>query len=138
MPRKIVEELGPFGGNSRIGHVAGEEDAIERLTHMGRLELSEQPLEPLIAARAEPPALQSEAVTLTDPMDIGQMCDAPARRLERSRLKGLKSARLIHRRIGKAPEQRSHAEIGCDHDRAIGKRGGRDAAPGLQFRDIAE
>src|SRR5689334_17803581 len=50
MPRKIVEELGPFGGNSRIGHVAGEEDAIERLTHMGRLELSEQPLEPLIAA----------------------------------------------------------------------------------------
>jgi len=58
-----------------------------------------------------------------DPMHVGQVRDTPPSRLERSRLKGFKSTRLIHRGIGEAPDQRCHTKIGSDDDHAIGKRG---------------
>ena len=76
-----VKELGPFGGAAGVGHVAGDEDEIDRDLGVDRFELGEQPLQPLIAARARSSALDAEAVALADGMDVGEMHDAPGFRV---------------------------------------------------------
>ena len=44
-----VEHLGPFGGNTRVGHVAGNEDRIEFVLGVDRLELLQQALQAFVA-----------------------------------------------------------------------------------------
>src|SRR5262249_38039044 len=100
MTCEIVEKLGPFGANPGIGHIAGEHNVIQRLARVDRIELPEQPLEALIAARAQPPALETEAVALADHMNVGQMHDAPPPSTTRGRLKRDERVRLVHRGDG--------------------------------------
>src|SRR5262249_49990345 len=138
MTCEIVEKLRPFGANPGVGHVAGEEDAVELLPRMDRVKLPQKALESLIAARAQSPALEPESVALPDYMNVGQMSNAPTPRFGRGRLKRRESAGLIHRGIGKAPKQRRSTEIGGHEDNAVGKGGRCDAGPGAQLRDMAE
>ena len=49
MRGESVEHLGPFGGNTRVGHVAGDEDRVELVLGVERLELLEQALQAFIA-----------------------------------------------------------------------------------------
>src|ERR1700677_3495247 len=77
MARENVEEFGPFAGAAGVGHVPGDENEIQRPSAVLGLEPSHDPSHALIAARAAPPALDPEAITLTDDMDVGEMRDAP-------------------------------------------------------------
>ena len=49
MRGESVEHFGPFGGNPGVGHVAGDEDGVELVLGVERLELLEQPLQAFIA-----------------------------------------------------------------------------------------
>ena len=40
MPHDGVQEFGPLGGAAGIGHVAGDQNGIERLARMQRLQLA--------------------------------------------------------------------------------------------------
>ena len=77
MAGENVEELGPFSRTPCIGHVAGDEDKVERLGGVLGLETSHDLPDAIVAARAAPPALDPKAITLADDMDVGQMRDAP-------------------------------------------------------------
>ena len=77
------------------------------------VELLQQALEPLVAARARSSALDAEAITFADHMDVGEVDDAPrARRLARRLGEARQVARLRHGGIGEAPDQRGDGEIG--------------------------
>ena len=71
------QELGPFRRAASIGDVAGNEDEVEWLLGVDRLKPGQHPRQPLVAARAGPAALDAEAVTLTDDVQVRKMRDAP-------------------------------------------------------------
>ena len=79
MARENVEELGPFGRASGVGHVAGDENKVERPGGVLGLEARHHLLHPLIAAGPAPPALDAKAIALAHDMDVGQMRDPPDR-----------------------------------------------------------
>src|SRR5260370_68429 len=74
---KNAEEFGPLARAPGAGHAPGEEDKAARPRGVLRLEESHDAPHARVAARAAPPALDPEAVTLADDMDVRQMRDAP-------------------------------------------------------------
>ena len=122
MLRQSVEDLGPFGRQAGVGHVAGDQDGVERLLGVDRFELIEQAPQPVIAARARPAAFQAKAVALADHVDVGEMNDAPGARVLRQCGEFAERARLRHDGIGKAPDQGGDGEIGRDRGEAVGER----------------
>ena len=77
MAGENVEEFGPFARAPGVGHVPGDEDEVQRPGGVLGLEASHDPPHALVAARPAPPALDPEAITLADDMDVGEMRDAP-------------------------------------------------------------
>jgi hypothetical protein len=54
-----------------------DQDRVERLFGVERIQLHEQALQPIVAARTRSAALDAKAVALAHDVDIGQMGDAP-------------------------------------------------------------
>jgi hypothetical protein len=65
-----VEELRPFGCDSGVGHVACDQDDIERVRFVDRFDAVEDTREAVIAARTAAPAFDAESVALADQMDV--------------------------------------------------------------------
>ena len=78
---------------------------------MYRLEPRENAREPLIAARAGPAALQAKTETLSDDVQVRQMCNAPAASVRWRPIKGRQIARLIHRGVSKPPQECGRCQI---------------------------
>ena len=123
MAGEDVEELGPFGRAPGVGHVPGDEDEVERPGGVLGLEASHDPPQPLVAARAAPPALDPEAVALADDMDVGEMRDPPDAAARRRGVEGFEVERLVHAGVGEAPDERGRGEIGRHDDDGVGERG---------------
>ena len=120
--RERVEQLGPLRRHAGIGHVSGKQDVVERLGGVNFVEPGQRLSQPFVPARARATALYPEAVTLADRMEVGDMRDAPRPAAPRWRIEGAQVARLRHRRVGEAPNQRGEAEIGRDDDDGVGER----------------
>ena len=133
-----VDEFGPFARNPGVGHVAGDEDGVERVLGVNRLELRQQPLKPLIAARARPPALDAAAIAVAHHVDIGEMHDPPLAVLGFGLVETRKRARLGHGGIGEAPSESGRAEIGGNGDGAVGESRNDHGLPRVDFREAAE
>ena len=65
-----IEKFRPFARAARIGHVTSDEDRVERLGRIDRLESREYRPEALVATRPQPTALDSKAVAFAHHMDI--------------------------------------------------------------------
>ena len=65
---------------ARIGHVAGDEDDVERPLRVDVVQPRQHPAQPLVAARTGPPALDAKAVALADDVEVRQVRDAPVAR----------------------------------------------------------
>ena len=96
MTAKNVEEFGPFARAAGVGHVPGDEDKVQRPGGVLGLEPSHDPPHARVAARAAPPALDPEAITLADDMDVGQMRDAPDATVRWRSVEGFEVERLVH------------------------------------------
>ena len=137
MARQRVEELGPFGRPAGIGHVAGDQDEVERVLRMDLAEPIENLGEPLIAAWAGTAALDPEAVALADDMDVGEMGDAPSGGGRRHLVERREIARLVHARVGHAPGERGDCQIARHQHDGVGERG-NDQPQGLgEVRELA-
>ena len=121
MHRQRIQELGPFGGAACVGHVPGDEDRIQRVRRVERLELREQPLEPCVAARTRSSALDAKPVTLADDVEIGQMRHPPLAAGLKASLESVIIAGLRHGRVGEGPHQRAHGEINRNQNDAVGQ-----------------
>ena len=115
-----VEELRPFGGDAGVGHVAGDEDEVERVGAMNGFQARKNARETVIAARPAPPTLDAKSVTLADQVNVGKVRDAP-RRPAQCCVIAAEIDRLRHQRVGKAPDQRGGGEIHADDHHRIGK-----------------
>ena len=111
-----VEELGPFGRAPGVGHVPGDKNEVQRPGGVLGLEPSHDPSQALVAARAAPPALDPKAIALADDMDVGEMRDAPDAAVWWRGVERFEVERLVHGRVGEAPDERSRREVGR-HDR---------------------
>ena len=69
--RDHVEELGPFARDPGIGHIAADEDDVDRGLGVDLIELGENPFEAEIAARPQTPALEPEAIVGRDDVHVG-------------------------------------------------------------------
>ena len=65
-----IEELRPFGCDSGVGHVAGDQDEIQRACFMNRLDAFQDTRETVIAARPAAAAFDPESITFADQMDV--------------------------------------------------------------------
>jgi hypothetical protein len=97
-----VEELGPFRGTAGVRHVAGDEDRIKRVLPVNVVEPRQRALEPIIATRTRPAALDAKSITPAHNVDVGQVRDAPPSIVVRERRSRIQVAWLIHRCIGDA------------------------------------
>jgi hypothetical protein len=70
MAGKHREELGPFGRPPGIGCIAANEDEVSGPLRVDGIEARQHPCQPFVAALARPPALDAEAVTLADDMEV--------------------------------------------------------------------
>ena len=131
MALQRIEELGPFGRAAGIGHVTGDQHGIERLPGMDRRQPLQHQAEPVIAARTGAPALDAEAVTLADDMDVGEMRHAPLPAGCARFVKAREIARLVHHGVGHAPGQRSRCKKAAHDERGIGQ-GRHDETQGLR------
>ena len=95
-------------------------------------------LQPLIAARAGPPALDAKAVALADDMDVGEMHDPPCLRAGGTLLEGGEVARLRRGGVGHAPDQGADGEIAHDQHDAVGERDTDKAPPAADLGEAAE
>ncbi len=64
------QEFGPLRRAPGIGQVTGDENHVERLVGMKRIQLGKYPHQPFIAARPGASALDAEAVALADNVQI--------------------------------------------------------------------
>ena len=122
MAGENIEEFGPFGRASGVGHVAGDQDQVQRPGGVLGLEAGHDPSHALVAARPAPPALDAKAIALADDMDVGKMRhppDAAARR----RVERVEVERLVHARVGEAPDERGRREVSRHDDDSVGERG---------------
>ena len=122
-----IEECRPFDGKTGVGHVARDQHDVERACLMDGRDALQDAREAAIAARPAAPAFDAKAVLLADEVNVRQMRDPPGRAAGG----GIESAeigRLVHQRIGKAPDQRGNRKIGADHDHGIGQRRQNEAA----------
>jgi hypothetical protein len=111
MARQRVEEDGPFAGATGIGHIAADDNVVERIGGMDGGEMRQDALEPAIAARARPSAFNAEAVLFGDHVKVGQMRHAPAPRVGRGGIERGEVDGLGHAGIGKSPHQRCSRQI---------------------------
>ncbi len=123
MAGENVEELGPFGRAPGVGHVPGDENEVQRPGGVLGLKASHDPPHPLVAARAAPPALDPEAITLADDMDVGEMRDAPDAGVRWRSVERIEVEWLVHACIGEAPDERSRREVRRHDDDGVGERG---------------
>jgi hypothetical protein len=137
MLRDSVEEFSPLGRQAGVGHVAGDQNGMERVTCVERLQPRKHLSQSLVAARTRSAALDPEAVTLADDVNVRQMCDAPLCASVWRRVEPVEVARRIHRRIGNAPDQCGHCDIGAHEHDAVGQRHDCEVLRGAQDRDIA-
>ena len=77
----------------------------------------------LVAARPAPPALDAKAITLADDMDVGQMRHPPDATVRRRSVERFEVERLIHARVGEAPDERSRRKVSRHDDDGVGERG---------------
>ena len=117
-----VEEFRPFGGGSRVRHVAGDEHEIERPFGMDLGEPSQRAPESGVAARARASALDPHPVAFADDVHVGEVRDAEDVRAGRRRARRRKLERLVGGRVGDPPNQRRDGEIGGHDDDRIGDR----------------
>ena len=122
MRRQNVEEFGPFGRAPGVGHVPGDEDEVQRAGGVRGLESAHDPFEALVAARAAPSALDAKAVALADDMDVGEMSDPPDAAADGRGVERFEVERLVHGRVGEAPDERGRREIGRHDDDGVGER----------------
>jgi hypothetical protein len=107
---------------SCVGHVAADEDEVERLRRVqGR-----QPIhgadKAVVPARPRAPALDAEAVALADDMDVGQMHDPPDAGAVRRLIESLEIERVVAGRLGEAPDERGCRQIGGHDEDCVGNR----------------
>ena len=102
IPLHRIEELRPFGCDTGVGHVATDQHDIQRPLLMNGFEALEDTGETIIAA---PPAFDAKSVALAHQMNVGKVRDAPGRSAG-SRVVVAEIDRLVHERVGKAPDQR--------------------------------
>src|ERR1700729_1278850 len=103
MAGEDVEKFGPFARAPGVGHVPGDEDKVQRTGGVLGLEPGHDPPHARVAARAAPPALDPETITLADDMDVGEMRDAPDATVRRRRVESFEVGRLIHACVSEAP-----------------------------------
>jgi len=111
MCRDHVEEFRPLGRTACVRHVPCDEDEVQRPGGVQGVELGQGPLQPDVAARADPPALDAKAVAFADNVDVRKMGNPPDPLPRPRRVERLEIERLIHRRIGEAPHERRHRQI---------------------------
>src|SRR6201999_653744 len=70
--RYRVEEFRPFGGTAGVGHVAANENKIERAIVMDRLDAVHDARNAIVAAWAGAAALNPKSVVLADHMNVGE------------------------------------------------------------------
>ena len=121
MARNDVEEFGPFGRSSGVGHVAGDEHKIERPGRVLGLQPRHGLLQPLVAARPAPTALDAKPIALAHDMDVGEMRDAPDPTARGRSVERFEVERLVHARVGEAPDERGRREVGRHDDNCVGE-----------------
>jgi hypothetical protein len=60
--RQGTEKLRPLSGAAGIGHIAGDENCVQRVVLVHRLQQLKQPIQALIAARARSPAFNPKSI----------------------------------------------------------------------------
>ena len=137
VPPKRIEEFGPFRRTAGIGHVAADQQRVQRLGRMNLRQSREHHGQPVVAARAGAAALDAEAVALSDHMDVGEMRDAPAPRRLRHGVEAVERARLVHPGVGNAPDQRGDRQIETHHRDGVGERRSDQAQRMGEIDDLA-
>src|SRR5262249_23872049 len=89
---------------------------------MDRIELGKNPPDPVVTARTGPPALDTEAIPLTDDMQIRSMRNPPRRAAQGWHVPGQQITWLIHYCIGDSPYEGCGRQIGGQQDYGIGER----------------
>ncbi len=87
-----------------VGHVAADENEIERLGDIDRFEAGHDAHDAAVTAWPAPPTFDAESVMLTHHVEIGKMRDAP-RRAGGCCSECGKVDRLVHARIGETPDE---------------------------------
>ena len=117
-----VKKFRPLGGASGVGHVAGDQNCVEWLIGVERIEFPQDGLKTRIAARTGPAALDPETIALADEVNIREVGDAPNAVTRNGGIECRKIARLPQRRVGGCPHQGGYCHIGADDDDAICER----------------
>src|ERR1700727_977768 len=123
MAGEDVEEFGPFARAPGVGHIPGDKDKVQRPGGVLGLKAAHDPSHALVAARPAPPALDPEAITLADDMDVGEMRDAPDAAVRWRSVERIEVEWLIHRGVGEAPDERSRREVSRHDDDSVCERG---------------
>ncbi len=132
------KELRPFGGSPGVGHVAGDEDDVDRPLRMDGFELREHLLQPIVALRPGPAAFDAETVTLADNVEIGEMRHPPGPATRRRRIEAAQVMRLRHARVRHPPNQRRGGHICTEQDHRIGESGLEEMVRCRQVRHLAD
>ena len=134
MRRDGVEKFGPFGRSSRIGHVACNQDRIERVLGVESRELRQHLSQPFVAARSRSPALDAKAIALADDMESDR-CTIRHVRLVRAVVKDVHIVGRRHGGVRNRPDERGDRDIAADQHDAVGQR---DAGPGAAVSEDRE
>ena len=119
---QCVEELRPLARETGVGHVAGNQNEVQRILRVNPSEFGKRAAEPSVALRSGPSAFDPEAVALADNVDVREVCDAPGRPAGRSVIEGFAVQRLRQVRVGDAPEQRGRRDVARDQHDAVVER----------------
>ena len=122
MPRHRVHEIDPLARAAGIGHVAGDQDHVERLAGVEQIQFGEQPPQAFVAARPRPPAFDPEAVAFAHAVHVRQVRDAPGLARARTLRELIEILRLRHGRVGDRPDQGGDGEIGGNQHDRVGQR----------------
>ena len=122
MPLQGRQELGPFPRAARVRLIARDENEVERLLGMHRVEPGQHSRQPLIAAWTGPAALQAEAVAFAHHVDVGKVRHAPSSCVWRQRVERRKIPGLVHRRVCETPNERSSGEVSAHDHAGVGQR----------------
>src|SRR6185312_15252684 len=129
-----VQKFGPFSWPASIRHVTADEHEVERISGMKAREPRQHTMQAIVSARAAAAAFNAKAVSLTNHVEVREMCDTPGP-VPGGRVECAQIERLIHARIRKAPRERSDREVSGDQDDRVGDR--RQYEP-MKQRKIAD
>jgi len=136
--RQRIEKFRPFRGPARIRHVAGDDDGVDGIFRMDRVQQRKQPVESLISARTCPAALDPKAIALADNVNIRQVGDAPRPVSARTSRKITKIPKPGHGRVGEGPDERGDGEVCGDKHNTVGQRDGNQIARRSKIGDLSQ